>query len=825
MSRLLPLAVILAALLAGASGTAAAKASTPAEVVVTLSSPPLAKACARASKAESESSLCRIRRERLDAEQDEVARHIESSIPGASVRWRYRIVANGLAVALPRLEVGKLARMPDVARVYSSFAYSAQAAAPANVALIGAPSLWGPALDGAGDGIKIAVIDDGIDQTHPFFNPSGYTMPEGFPKGDAAYTTAKVIVARAFAPPGLDYAAAKLPFDRSFSTHGTHVAGIAAGNANTPAEFAGDTKTISGVAPRAYLGNYKAMTIPTDQFGLNGNSPEIVAAIEAAVADGMDVINLSLGEPEIDPHSDIVAQAVNAAVDAGVVVVAAAGNEYGENGEGSIGSPASALNAIAVAASTATPSGPGADRLASFSSSGPTPFGLRAKPELTAPGVDILSSVPQSSGLWEESSGTSMATPHAAGAVALLLQRHPSWSPTQIKSALVLSGAPVRSSSGREVSPLRQGGGRIALEQADQSPVFAYPQSLGFGFLKASRKASRTPGGSKRASVSRSIRLTDSGAAAGSCQVRAVRSESTRGVSIGFPPTVAVPGRLTVTARASTRTRAGDVDGWIVLSCAGWQQRIPFWLRVSIPQLGRKKATRISATGVYRGDTSGSTALIGEYLYPQRATGMPSSLKGPEQVFRLALKKRVQNFGVVVISHAAGVQVSPRIVRGANESRLAGLTALPVNVNPYLERFGSIEPAVATLRPPPGSYAIVFDTTSRAKAGRFRFRLWIDDRTPPKLRLLSRKGGKVVVRISDSGAGVDPKSIAATNGSRSLPVDFNRSSGRAVIDVESLGGGKHTLVVRASDYQETKNNENVATLLPNTRELRIQLGS
>ena len=63
---------------------------------------------------------------------------------------------------------------------------------------------------------------------------------------------------------------------------------------------------ISGVAPNAYLGNYKALTIPTPNFGLDGNAAEIAAAIEAAVADGMDVINLSLGEPEIEPSRDIV---------------------------------------------------------------------------------------------------------------------------------------------------------------------------------------------------------------------------------------------------------------------------------------------------------------------------------------------------------------------------------------------------------------------------------------------------------------------------------------------------------------------------------------
>ena len=93
---------------------------------------------------------------------------------------------------------------------------------------------------------------------------------------------------------------------------------------------------VSGIAPRAYIGNYKALSVPTDaNVGLDGNAPEIVAAIEAAVSDGMDVINLSLGEPEIEPSRDIVARALDAAAAAGVVPVVAAGNDFEEYGGGS----------------------------------------------------------------------------------------------------------------------------------------------------------------------------------------------------------------------------------------------------------------------------------------------------------------------------------------------------------------------------------------------------------------------------------------------------------------------------------------------------------
>src|SRR5205085_5796840 len=120
--------------------------------------------------------------------------------------------------------------------------------------------------------------------------------------------------------------------------HGTHVAGIAAGDANTNA----DGIRISGIAPRAYLGNYKAATLPSPDFGLNANTPELVAAIEAAVTDGMDVINLSFGEVEIPPSRDLVAAAMNAAADGASVPVGPPGTDPAKSANGRISSPANA---------------------------------------------------------------------------------------------------------------------------------------------------------------------------------------------------------------------------------------------------------------------------------------------------------------------------------------------------------------------------------------------------------------------------------------------------------------------------------------------------
>ncbi len=815
---LVALFCLLALATAGSSATVPS-AAPEAEVVVTLTSPSLAAAfhsgqlgMLGAKRLDLHARASRGYLARLALSQADLSRLIERTVRGANVRRHYRIVANGLAVTLPSDELPLLSALPGIAHVYPSYRYRAlETSASGNVSAVDAPALWKSDLSNAGQGIKIGIIDDGIDQTHPFFNPTGYTYPSGYPKGNSSYTTAKVIVARAFAASGLDYAYASLPVDPKYTSHGTYVAGIAAGNVNTVATVSDLTRTISGVAPRAYLGNYRALTIPTENFGLNGNSPEIVAAIEAAVSDGMNVINLSLGEPEISPRNDIVARAVDAASAAGVVVAVAGGNEYGENGKGSIGSPGSAASAITVGASSSASTASGKVRIAGFSSAGPTPYGLLLKPNVTAPGIDILSSTAKSEGYWDYESGTSAATPQVAGGAALLRQLHPTWTVSQIKSALVLTATPVKSTNGRELSPLREGGGRIDLGVASQPLVFATPSSVGFGLVKRGRR------------VTRMVKLVDAGAAVGSCAVRVRRSESVTGASLRAPSSLTVPGTLSLELRATSKAKQGDLDGWIELTCAGQTRHIPFWGHVFASHLSQKRKTKLTHAGVYQGDTKGQTALVDSYLYPERAPGVRRLLKGPEQVFRLSLARAHQNFGVVVTSHAAGVSVSPRIVRGDNESKLAGLAALPINVNPYVDNYDMPEPVAGVLRPAAGVYYVVFDTASKAHSGRYRFRFWVDDLKPPRIQVLSRRSGLLTLCISDLGSGVDASSISASAGTRRLPVTFDPSTGRTVIDAKSLTAGTHELVVSASDYQESKNDENARRYLGNTSEKKISI--
>ena len=277
--------LLLAALpaLASARGPAPVSDGRLVQVVVELSSPSAARSELPRSQGrvdlDARATLRRLTR--LRVEQEQVAGRIADAVPAAQVRWRYRVVMNALAVVVPADSVARLEQVDGIAAVHTSSRYRPQL--DRSPAAIGAPALWGPGLSTAGQGMKIGIIDDGIDHRHPFFDPTGYAMPPGFPKGQTAYTTAKVIAARSFPPLSPRPRFAELPFNPEESEHGTHVAGIAAGNNGTQVPFGGGRTTLSGVAPRAYLGNYRVLTVPTvSNVGLDGNSPEIAAAIEAA---------------------------------------------------------------------------------------------------------------------------------------------------------------------------------------------------------------------------------------------------------------------------------------------------------------------------------------------------------------------------------------------------------------------------------------------------------------------------------------------------------------------------------------------------------------
>jgi subtilisin family serine protease len=793
------LAILFAvlALTGCAAGQAHPRGDAHTEVVVRLSAQPLAFAPDEGA--------------RIDSEQRAFRAALAQRIPDARVRWRYRLVEDGLAVVVRPQELPVLRALPWVRQVYESASYAPEA--EASPGQIGAPAVWGSNLATAGQGVKIGIIDSGVDARHPFFDPSGYTMPAGFPKGQRAYTTTKVIVARSFPPPGAP-ARDHLAFARGDASHGTHVAGIAAGDANTR----GAGHTLSGVAPKAYIGNYKAF-VPT-VGGPNAGAAEIVAAIEAAVADGMDVINFSGGEAEVEPSRDIVARALDAAAAKGVVPVVAAGNWGSDQGPGSVSSPGSSAGAITAGAVEFARNG--APVVADFSSIGPTPISLRLKPDVAAPGAGVLSSVP--GGGWGLLSGTSMAAPHVAGAAALLRQRHPTWSVAQIKAALVETGRSVRLNpdSAAPAVPAYVGGGLVSLQQADQPLVFASPSSVSLG-LWAIPASDET--------LEQRIALQDAGGGGGTWQASIERLDALPGVSITLPtPFVDVPGELQYDVTVDHAAAQGDISGSIVLRRGTDLRRIPFWGRVTAPGLSRHRSISLTRTGLHTGSTRGQASLVTRYRYPAdpRAMGVHVSLGGPELVYRVHVAKRVANFGVVITRESRGTAVEPRVVEGLDENRLTGIAALPVVINPWLDQYGARVRVAGALVPRPGDYGIVFDSVRKSGAGRFTFRFWVNDTTPPKVKLLTptvRSRSAARLSISDWGSGVFPQSLAVYVDGRPATFDFR---GRILrVPTSRLTPGAHRLRVVASDYQETRNVETIAGILPNTRTFvaRIAIGS
>ena len=517
-------------------------------------------------------------RAQLKATQDKLVVKIREL--GGKVLGQYQDAYNGIKIQAAVRQLAKLSTLPGVVAIHKVATYR-----PDNtvgVPFIGAPSAWQD-YGFTGTGVKIGIIDTGIDYYHANFggsgNPADFAADDGLTIGTAAFPNAKVAGGYDFVgdsynadPSSGSYQPVPHPDPDPLDCagHGSHVAGTAAGFGvlSTGATYAGayNAATISGnswnigpgVAPTAMLYGYRV-------FGCAGSTDVVVDAINQAVIDGMDVINMSLGSPFGSADNPDAVATDNASL-AGVTVVASAGN----SGPSAFitGSPASASRAISVAALDAQASFPGASidvgaglsginanngplpvgpanvhvlladsthialgcsagdyasvvpgeivvtkrgtcarvdratfgqaagasavimvnnasdlppfegtipgvtipfiglsssteaamiaangtshtivaaaisnpsykKVASFSSGGPRDYDNALKPDVTAPGVSVLSTFVGSGTGGERLSGTSMASPHTAGVAALVVQAHPTWTPEQIKAAIM----------------------------------------------------------------------------------------------------------------------------------------------------------------------------------------------------------------------------------------------------------------------------------------------------------------------------------------------------------------------------------------------------
>jgi uncharacterized protein (TIGR03437 family) len=346
-----------------------------AEYAIVLSDPPVAAKVASRSElrgAAAQAHLARVVRAQT-AVKAELARR-KTSVLGAT-----QIILNAVFVKATPETAAQLRAIPGVVGVV----YMPPLKPDLNTAvnLINAPAAWALITGGAanaGAGIKIGIIDSGIDQNHAAFQDASLVKLTGFPNNNTAYTNNKVIVARNYVSqtpwpdPNSDNS---LPDDTSPADrngHGTALAMIAAGVQNT-----GPLATIQGVAPKAYLGNYKVFGTPGVNDYASWWNTGVIQALEDAFTDGMDIVTLAMNEGDpawfgpLDKFAadtcpaegsspagvcDPLAQAVETAVAKGMVVVAAAGND-GNAGINfptlnTIHTPGTAPHAITVGATT-----------------------------------------------------------------------------------------------------------------------------------------------------------------------------------------------------------------------------------------------------------------------------------------------------------------------------------------------------------------------------------------------------------------------------------------------------------------------------------------
>ncbi|MEW1699579.1 S8 family peptidase [Streptomyces sp. NPDC091278] len=447
-----------------------------------------------------------------------------------------------------------------------------------------APEAWAAGYDGTGT--KVAVLDTGADAEHPDLK-GRLTASENFTDSE---TTG------------------------DHQGHGTHTLSTVGGSG---AASEGRKK---GVAPGAALLNGKVL----DDSG-SGAASWIIAGMEWAVAQGADVVSMSLGSPEPTDCTDPMSLAAEElARSGGTLFVVAAGNSG--PALNTVSSPGCAPGVLTVGATDRD------DSTAYFSSRGPTIGNHTLKPEIAAPGVGISAAAAGGRGVYayRSMSGTSMATPHVAGAAAIVKQRHPDWTAQQIKAALVASADSSVPGDVREV-----GGGRLDVRAAIGQTVLGAPAVQAGTFAWPQDRSDRTTVSVPYTNTSGTpvtLNLTVAAVTGndGSRVRGSVARLGKRTVTVPAGATVRVPLEIDPTARLD-RAQYGDVTGRVLATGPrGVHVSTPFSLHVE-PEtvtLRVKLIDRLGgpATGASSLDVIGTDTASGERRFNEGAT---------DQVYRL----------------------------------------------------------------------------------------------------------------------------------------------------------------------------------------------
>lgn len=428
-----------------------------------------------------------------------VMNQIALKYPSTKKLNSYYWVFNGFSVKLPNNSaLLELKKIPGVKNVYSSGV--AKATMNDVNTLLSLESVWqmqdSVSQNITGKGIKVGVIDTGVDYTHPDF---GSCTKEAFIRGACEKIAGGYDFVNNDNDPIDDYG------------HGTHVAGIIAANGT-----AGGS-AFKGIAPEA-----KVYALKVLNSSGSGSYEGILAAIDWSIdpnndndnSDHLDVINLSLGGA--GTPDDALSKAIDKASENGVISVVAAGNYYSHN---SIGTPGSARTAITVGATFDKnylgnywgAIDPVVDEVTPFSSRGPVIWGndILFKPDIVAPGALICSSrfdsiYPEGSNEYYKPcidnkhvllAGTSMATPVVAGIAALVKQANPKMGVNEIKSLIVSTGKKAITNSGSSFYKgveFSTGAGRASVIDALNAELTFNPTSLNLGLKKKADEFSNT---------------------------------------------------------------------------------------------------------------------------------------------------------------------------------------------------------------------------------------------------------------------------------------------------------------------------------------------